>query len=36
MIKDNDGNTYSTKVVVVLNWVEELKRIMAGNSDKKI
>jgi len=36
MIKDNDGNTYSTKVVVVLNWVEELKRIMAGNGDKKI
>jgi dipeptidyl aminopeptidase/acylaminoacyl peptidase len=36
MIKDNDGNTYSTKVVVVLNWVEELKRIVAGKSDTQI
>jgi hypothetical protein len=36
MIKDNDGNTYSTKIVVVLNWVEELKRILAENSGKKI
>ena len=36
MIKDNDANTYSTKSVVVLNWVEELKRIVAEQSGKKI
>lgn len=32
MIKDNDQNTYSTKIVVVMNWVEELKRLMADSS----
>jgi serine/threonine-protein kinase len=29
MIKDEDQNTFSTKIVVVMNWVEELKRMMA-------
>ena len=36
MIKDNDRNMYATKVVVVLNWVEELKRLMAEATGKKI
>jgi hypothetical protein len=30
MIKDNDQKTYSTQIVVVLNWAEELKRLMAA------
>ena len=28
MIKDNDQDVYSTSIVVVLNWAEELKRTM--------
>jgi Tol biopolymer transport system component len=35
MIKDSDQNMYATKIVVVLNWVEELKRIMAEAGGKK-
>jgi hypothetical protein len=35
MIKDNDQNMYATKIVVVVNWVEELKRIMAEAGSKK-
>lgn len=35
MIKDNDQNMYATKIVVVVNWVEELKRIMAEAGGKK-
>ena len=35
MIKDNDRNMYATKIVVVVNWVEELKRIMAEAAGKK-
>jgi serine/threonine-protein kinase len=30
MIKDTDQKTYSTQIVVVLNWAEELKRLMAA------
>ena len=26
MVKDNDQDVYATKIVVVLNWAEELKR----------
>jgi len=36
MIKDNDQNMYATKIVVVVNWAEELKRIMAESSGKKV
>ena len=36
MIKDHDEKMYATKVVVVLNWVEELKRIMAEAASKKL
>ncbi len=32
MIKDTDQNMYSTKIVVVVNWVEELKRMVAEAS----
>ena len=35
MIKDNDQNMYATKIVVVVNWAEELKRIMAEAGGKK-
>ncbi len=35
MIKDNDQKTFSTRIVVVLNWVEELKRTMAEAAGKK-
>jgi hypothetical protein len=35
MIKDHDQNLNATKIVVVLNWVEELKRIMAETGGKK-
>jgi Tol biopolymer transport system component len=27
MIKENDQNLYATRIVVVLNWAEELKQI---------
>jgi hypothetical protein len=27
MIKENDQNLYATRIVVVLNWAEELKKI---------
>jgi dipeptidyl aminopeptidase/acylaminoacyl peptidase len=30
MIKDKDQQMYATKIRVVINWVEELKRIMAA------
>ena len=36
MIKDNDQNLYATKIVVVVNWVEELKQIMAEVGVKKM
>ena len=35
MIKDNDRNMYATKIVVVVNWAEELKRVMAEAGGKK-
>jgi hypothetical protein len=35
MIKDNDQNIYSTRIVVVLNWAEELKRLSAAAEGKK-
>jgi serine/threonine-protein kinase len=35
MIKDNDQNIYSTRIVVVLNWVEELKRLVAVAESKQ-
>lgn len=35
MIKDNEQKTYSTRIVVVLNWVEELKAIMAEAGGNK-
>jgi serine/threonine-protein kinase len=35
MIKDNDQNMYATRIVVVVNWVEELKRIMVEAGAKK-
>ncbi|MGI8422717.1 MAG: protein kinase domain-containing protein [Chloroflexota bacterium] len=34
MIKDNDQKMYATKVTVVVNWVEELKRIVAEAAGK--
>jgi len=30
MIKDRDGNMYSTRIVVVVNWAAELGRVMAN------
>jgi hypothetical protein len=27
MIKDADANLYATKIAVIVNWVEELKRM---------
>jgi hypothetical protein len=36
MIKDNDQKLYATKIVVVMNWVEELKRIMAEAETRKM
>ena len=35
MIRETDQKMYATKIVVVLNWVEELKRKMAGAGGKK-
>jgi len=35
MIKDNDQNMYSTKIVVVVNWAEELKWAMRPAEQKK-
>jgi hypothetical protein len=34
MTKDNDQNTYATRIVIAVNWVEELKRLIAEASDK--
>ena len=36
MVKDNDQKMYATKIVVVVNWVEELKRMMAEAAGKKL
>jgi hypothetical protein len=36
MIKDRDQGMYATKVMVILNWVEELKRIVAEAGGKKL
>ena len=35
MIRETDQKMYATKIVVVLNWVEELKRKMADAGGKK-
>lgn len=35
MSKDNEQNAYATKIIVVVNWIEELKRIMAEAAAKK-
>ena len=35
MIRESDQKLYATKIVVVLNWVEELKRKMADAAGKK-
>jgi hypothetical protein len=35
MIRESDQKMYSTKIVVVLDWVEELKRKMADAGGKK-
>jgi len=35
MIRESDQKMYATKIVVVLNWVEELKRKMADAGGKK-
>jgi hypothetical protein len=32
MVRDDDASAYSTKVVVVLNWLEELKAIERARS----
>ena len=36
MIKENDQNLYATKIVVVLNWGEELKRLETEARGKKM
>ena len=35
MVRETDQKMYATKIVVVLNWVEELKRKMADAGGKK-
>lgn len=35
MIKDNDSKLFATKIVVVVNWAEELKRLMAEAAAEK-
>jgi serine/threonine-protein kinase len=35
MTKDNDQNLYSTRIVVVLNWAEELKTLVAAAEGKR-
>lgn len=34
MIRDNDSKMFATKIVVVLNWAEELKRVVAAANRK--
>lgn len=34
MIRDNDSKMFATKVVVVVNWAEELKRTVAAANRK--
>jgi serine/threonine-protein kinase len=35
MIRESDQKMYATKIIVVLNWVEDLKRMMADAGEKK-
>ncbi len=35
MIRETDQNMYATRIVVVLNWIEELKRKMADAARKR-